>query len=56
MHVVSSPHATQILEGKRQDMDILEDVHELEEESLGDDDHFLSNEDEIRTRWPRSQA
>ena len=50
MHVVSSPPATQVSEGKRPDMDILEDVHELEEESLGDDDHFLGNENEIRTR------
>ena len=31
-------------------MDILEDQHEVEEESLGDDAHFQGNEDEIRIR------
>ena len=31
-------------------MDILDDVLEGEEESLGNDDHFLGDEDEIQTR------
>ena len=50
MHAISSPPSTQVSEGKLPDMDILEDEHEVEEESLGDDAHFLGNEDEIRTR------
>ena len=32
------------------DIDILDEVHEGEEESLEDDAHFLGDEDEIRTR------
>ena len=50
MHAVSLATSTQLSEGKRSDMDIVEDVHVGEEESLGDDDHFAGNEDEIRTR------
>jgi hypothetical protein len=40
VHAVSLATATQLLEGKRPDMDIVEDVHVGKEESLGDDDHF----------------
>jgi hypothetical protein len=47
VHVVYSPPETQVSEGKLADMD---DVLEVEEESLADDSHFLGDEDEIRTR------
>jgi hypothetical protein len=47
---MGSAPATQLSEGKRPDMDIVEDVHDGEEESLGNDDHFAGNEDEIRSR------
>lgn len=50
MHVVFSPPETQVSEGKLADMDILDDVLQGEEESLADDEHFVGDEDEIRTR------
>jgi hypothetical protein len=48
--VVLSPPVTQVSEGMLPDVEILEDPPEGEEELLGDDPHFLGDEDEIRTR------
>jgi hypothetical protein len=48
--VVLSPPVTQVSEGMLPDVEILEDPPEGEEEFLGDDPHFLGDEDEIRTR------
>jgi len=45
-----SPHATQVSEGTRPTLEILEDVLEEEVESLGDDADFQGGEDEIRAR------
>jgi hypothetical protein len=45
-----SPPVTQVSEGMLPDVEILEDPPEGEEEFLGDDPHFLGDEDEIRTR------
>ena len=50
MDVVLSPPVTQVSEGMLPDVEILEDPPEGEEEFLGDDPHFLGDEDEIRTR------
>ena len=40
----------QISKGTRPDLEIFEDGLEGEEDVLGDDAHFLGDEDEIRTR------
>ena len=50
MDIVLSPPVTQVSEGMLPDVEILEDPPEGEEELLGDDPHFLGDEDEIRTR------
>ena len=46
----SLPPMTQVSKGSRPALEILEDGPEGEEESLGDDAHFLGDEDEIRAQ------